>query len=374
MITITLCMIVKNEEAFLARCLDSLEGLMDEIVIVDTGSTDRTKEIAAKYTDKVFDYKWIDDFSDARNYSFSKSSMDYIYVADADEVLDDANRQEFMNLKQCMDERIEIVQMKYKNDIADNNVQNSVLEYRPKLFKRLRSFTWIDPVHETVRLEPVVFDSDIVINHCPAGVHSSRDFSIFEKCIRRGVGLSKRIRNMYARELLIAGTKDNLCNALSYFCEIYESPDYDTDTRKEAACVLARGFRLNDRPDDFFKYALKDMTENSCSEICYELGEYYFNRRDYEEAALWYYNAAFETECVLNIHASGDLALHGLADCHKSLYEGCSKPTDNACMQTELNADLQQKGNTLTKEAQAYLETYQKYKEMAENWSLPLEL
>ena len=66
MITISLCMIVKNEEKLLARCLDSVADLMDEIIIVDTGSTDRTKEIAARYTDKVFDFAWVNDFEIGR--------------------------------------------------------------------------------------------------------------------------------------------------------------------------------------------------------------------------------------------------------------------------------------------------------------------
>ena len=59
MITISLCMIVKNEGQVLSRCLDSLAGLMDEIIIVDTGSCDRTREIAARYTDKIYDYIWM---------------------------------------------------------------------------------------------------------------------------------------------------------------------------------------------------------------------------------------------------------------------------------------------------------------------------
>ena len=57
MVTISLCMIVKNEEAVLARCLDSIADLVDEIIIVDTGSTDRTKEIASYYTDKIYDFE-----------------------------------------------------------------------------------------------------------------------------------------------------------------------------------------------------------------------------------------------------------------------------------------------------------------------------
>ena len=65
MVEISLCMIVKNEEKVLARCLDSIVGLMDEIIIVDTGSSDKTKEIARKYTDNIYDFEWIDDFAPA---------------------------------------------------------------------------------------------------------------------------------------------------------------------------------------------------------------------------------------------------------------------------------------------------------------------
>ena len=75
MITVSLCMIVKNEEDVLARCLQSAAGVADEIIVVDTGSTDRTKEIARREGAKVFDYPWADDFAAARNYSFDQATM-----------------------------------------------------------------------------------------------------------------------------------------------------------------------------------------------------------------------------------------------------------------------------------------------------------
>jgi glycosyltransferase involved in cell wall biosynthesis len=80
-------MIVKNESSCLAKCLESLKGI-DEIVICDTGSEDNTVEIAKKYTDKVFtDYKWNDNFAEARNYSLSKCNGNWILIIDADEYL-----------------------------------------------------------------------------------------------------------------------------------------------------------------------------------------------------------------------------------------------------------------------------------------------
>ena len=77
MVSISLCMIVKNEEDVLSRCLESVSGLVDEIIIVDTGSTDRTQETAACFTDKIFAFPWQDDFAAARNEAFSHASMDY---------------------------------------------------------------------------------------------------------------------------------------------------------------------------------------------------------------------------------------------------------------------------------------------------------
>ena len=151
-------MIVKNEEAVLKRCLDSISDLMDEIIIVDTGSTDKTKEIARCYTNKIYDFEWVQDFSVARNFSFSKATMDYIYVADADEVLDEENREKFRNLKKAMIPEIEIVQMLYCNQLEFGTTYNFDEEYRPKLYKRLREFVWVEPIHEMVRLETVIFD------------------------------------------------------------------------------------------------------------------------------------------------------------------------------------------------------------------------
>lgn len=94
---ISLCMIVKNEENNLRKCLSSISNYVDEIIIIDTGSTDNTKEIARKFTDKIFDYNWDNDFAKARNFSISKAKNDWILVLDADEIVINFNNISVLN-------------------------------------------------------------------------------------------------------------------------------------------------------------------------------------------------------------------------------------------------------------------------------------
>ena len=89
MIPISVCIIGKNEEKNIEKCLEPLTHYPFEIIYVDTGSTDRTKELAAKYTDNIYDFEWIGDFSAARNFSLKKASHNYVLVIDCDEYLTD---------------------------------------------------------------------------------------------------------------------------------------------------------------------------------------------------------------------------------------------------------------------------------------------
>ena len=91
-VRVSLTMIVRDEEANLPRCLDSVAGLFDEIVVVDTGSGDRTKELALERGARVFDFPWIDDFAAARNEALARATGDYAFWLDADDVLDPAER------------------------------------------------------------------------------------------------------------------------------------------------------------------------------------------------------------------------------------------------------------------------------------------
>lgn len=319
MITISLCMIVKNEERLLTRCLDSVADLMDEIIIVDTGSTDKTKEIAARYTDKIYDFEWINDFAAARNFAFSKASMEYIYSADADEVLDADNREAFLVLKKTLLPEIDIVQMYYANQLDFGTIYNYDKELRPKLYKRLRTFTWEAPIHEQVILEPVIYDSDVIISHMPENNHKDRDLASFARITSSGEQLSKRLHNIYAKELFVSGEDDDFLRASDFFENSCQDTSRGVDEIREAACVAAKAARLRKDPVKFLKYALKAVACGGCAEICCELGQYFMEQKDFDEAIVWFYNGAYETESILNIRSSGSIPLKCLAECYRLL-------------------------------------------------------
>lgn len=313
--TISVCMIVKNEEQQLADCLDSLVPIADEMIVVDTGSTDSTKEIAARYTDRIYDFPWIDDFAAARNFAFSKATMDYIYTADADEVIDEDNIRLFRRVKELLPPEVEIVQMYYLNLMEENAVYNSKRELRPKLFRRLRTFEWINPIHETVRLDPIIYNSDIEIRHLARGHHAKRDLAAFRKAIDRGVKLDKVLHSMYAKELFIAGDNDDLRQAVPFFEESLADPARSEDEHREARCVLARAYRLGGDTAGFVALCLRDVIAQPCAEMCSEIGHFFYDSGNYSEALCWLNDAIFETEAVISIFVCGTDNLNLLADC-----------------------------------------------------------
>ncbi len=128
--TINLVMIVKNEERCLARCLESVKGLVDNIIIADTGSTDSTKEIALSFGAKVFDYTWKNDFSDARNFALSKSDSDWNLILDADEYLTSGSRQD---ISEFLENTQQLGAIQIKNAYMDNNELSYAIGYIPRL-------------------------------------------------------------------------------------------------------------------------------------------------------------------------------------------------------------------------------------------------
>lgn len=144
---LSVCMIVKNEEKVLSRCLESINGVADEIIVVDTGSQDKTKEIALRYTDKVFDFQWINDFSKARNYAASKAAGKWILAIDADEFVD---KESFRKFKQELEKnppQHHILSVQIVSFIGENG-KNTSLNYHDRLYRNDGNVVYYRPVHE----------------------------------------------------------------------------------------------------------------------------------------------------------------------------------------------------------------------------------
>ena len=123
--TLSLCMITKNEEKNISRCLNSVKEIVDEIIIVDTGSTDNTIEIAKSYGANIYHYDWTNDFSDARNKSLEKATKDWILVLDADEELP---YEEGLKLKNVINtSQMEGLFLRLENIIGDRNLGDAVV-------------------------------------------------------------------------------------------------------------------------------------------------------------------------------------------------------------------------------------------------------
>lgn len=165
---ISLCLIVKNEEQYLKRCVESVQSLVDETIIVDTGSTDRTVEIAKSLTSNIYIKPFQNDFSEARNYAISKARYEWILFLDADEFF--------------YEEEVSRIKSLLSSGISDNvggikfyvynffNTGGWFTGHVLRLFRNKMNFKYQNPVGE--RIEPsilankfLVIEPDIILTH-----------------------------------------------------------------------------------------------------------------------------------------------------------------------------------------------------------------
>jgi glycosyltransferase involved in cell wall biosynthesis len=162
-------MIVKNEEAHLTRCLDSVADLVDEIVVVDTGSTDATAEVASQRGARVYSFTWIDSFAAARNESLRHAQGDWIFWLDGDESLDEPNRRKLRSLLAGLTDENAAYVMSQHSPVAPGS-KSAVVVDQVRLFRRLPAARWSYRVHEQIlpalrRTGVDLRRSDVVIQH-----------------------------------------------------------------------------------------------------------------------------------------------------------------------------------------------------------------
>lgn len=147
MTKVSLCMIVKDEEKNLVTCLESVGKLVQEIVVVDTGSTDKTKKVAKEFGAKIFDCKWTDSFADARNFALSQTTLPWILSLDADDVLSALARYRlhdlFTNLEESKGYLLHVNSV--LSSTSNSIVQVKLFAYHPDLKWKYRCHEQISP-------------------------------------------------------------------------------------------------------------------------------------------------------------------------------------------------------------------------------------
>jgi len=154
---LSLCMIVKDEQAHIDKALESVTGIVDEIIVVDTGSQDETKNIARKYHAKIVDVDWEDDFSKARNAGLRHATGDYILCLDADEYIDPRDRIKLAILKMILPSGRDVA-FRIKIDTEDEDEEMTVMMRLPKLVQPDYQIRLV-PARKEIFFEGTAFES-----------------------------------------------------------------------------------------------------------------------------------------------------------------------------------------------------------------------
>ncbi len=277
-------MITKNEERYLEQCLKSVKEIADEIIIVDTGSTDKTKETAKRFNAKIFDFKWVDDFSAARNESLKHAAKDWILVLDADEVVE---KNDFKKIKDAVENAendlagFQLEQRSYINNFFEGALKNDsdfglVRQYPfyiphnlVRLFKNSLGLKFRHRVHELI--EDSIIEKNLKYKKIDAVLHhfgslkdekligdKTKEYSkIILKQLEEG---PENARYNYQAARMHLGRND-FSNALKYFEKTAKlNPNYKLVFSEIAKIYL----QMNDknRAIEHFKKSMKYNLEN----------------------------------------------------------------------------------------------------------------
>ena len=210
---LSVCMIVKNEEEVLARCLTCVKSFADQIVVVDTGSTDSTIAIAETFTDEVYHFTWVDNFSAARNYAFSLATCPYVMWLDADDVIEDEEIKKLNQLKERLKTQ-DTVMLKYRSGEA--------VYFRERILRRGKQAVWKGWVHEAI--EPfgnITYEDNTILHKKEKPSSGARNLDIYRKMQQAGETFSPRDTFYFARELYYNGLYKE---AIEGFDKVIASP------------------------------------------------------------------------------------------------------------------------------------------------------
>ena len=277
--TLSITLICKNEEHNLERLLPQL-GFADEVVVVDTGSTDGTVAVAQKFTKAVYDFAWCDDFSKARNYAISRATCDYIMWLDADDILPPETQKCIMGWKNSQ-KSADFYYMKYEMD-----AQISFWFWRERIVRRTKNCRFKGFIHEAITPFGTVQYLDCKVLHRPSASHEQRNLAIYRRAISEGRRFCLRDKFYFARTLAECGMADE---ALPILKKFVSNPRAHHADRVEGYKLLSRlamdanGVLLARR---YLVQSLAVLPPSS--EVCCLLANTYYAEQNYRLASQWY--------------------------------------------------------------------------------------
>lgn len=289
MTTISLCLIVKNEESVLERCLDSVKDFVDEFIVVDTGSTDNTKSIAEKYNAKIYDFEWCNDFAKARNYSFSLATKDYILWLDADDFIPEVQAQKLKKLKLELKENIDSVTMLYS--CLRNEKDETIFSLRRhRLVKRSNNYKWIGRIHEYLSVYGNSIHSDIEVYHKKETQSiSTRNLDIFIEMRKNNDIFTTRDIFYFANELFDHGKYNE---AIEEYEDFLSRNDSWVEDKKTAAFNLYQCYYNLSMKEKILPLLFSSfLYDTPRADICCGIALTYLESKNYKQAIFWYKTA-----------------------------------------------------------------------------------
>lgn len=288
---LSLCMIVKNESDVLERAVENARLFADEIVIVDTGSTDGTAALAKRLADKTDVFKWRDDFAAARNYADSLATCPYKMWLDADDIVPLPSAKAIGKLMRTLDDSTDVVMLPYVLD-RDEYGAPKFSYYRERIVKNRADFMWRGRVHEAIAIHGNIVKAKPIILHAKPAERTggTRNLDIYKKMVTEGHAFEPRETYYYARELYYNGEYGAAAREFERYLGMqigYAANDID------ASLMLSRCYaKLGEKRKalaplfNSFTYALPT------GEVCCEIAFNIFADGDYKRAAYWFKRAA----------------------------------------------------------------------------------
>lgn len=253
---LSVCIITKNEEHNIERCLKSFQNTGFELIVADTGSTDQTKKIAAEYTDHIYDFPWCDDFSAAKNFAVLKAAYPYVMVIDSDEYLQKIDMPELEKL--IVAHTGEVGRIQRINIISGKDGKQENKEWINRIFSK-EKFHYTGRIHEQV----TAYDEKEYLTYkAPVEIgHTGYDLPQAER-------KKKALRNIH---LLEQELKSLGWDANAHADELEQNIKHSKSQKTMPAQNIAD---------------LKKMEQ--IPYLLYQLGKSYYMAEDYNEACFWF--------------------------------------------------------------------------------------